>query len=294
MPLSIEGEWPSPLLSFGLVLLAIGAFGPGLAAACFAVAALATWRTPRTSSRLARFAWVFWVVAPLPILLLPLSYLFSLNSSDAARTSASQVRHLLTVTAPALFGLLPGTLRAALVFKRFLPESRTPGEIAALTAPACFVAYLIPLGILAQLAFEMRLYFGLLLLALSSLVPFAAVPRLLRPDTPDGATRVVRGVGIVQVLFNVVGAALIVLSLGEHPLLRRWLGHVDPLWTFGLVSRALAGKWLMTVVVTDLLVSKLHKAAEAVRSLAGASARETLAQKLDALGTLLTESRPSG
>jgi hypothetical protein len=109
IPLHVEGEWPSTLLTAGFVAMAIGAFGPGLAAACFTVAAIATWHALRTSGRMARFAWVFWVVAPLPILLLPLSYLFSLNIPDAARTSASQVRHLLTVTAPALFGLLPGT-----------------------------------------------------------------------------------------------------------------------------------------------------------------------------------------
>jgi hypothetical protein len=94
-------------------------------------------------------------------------------------------------------------------------------------------------------------------------------------------------------LLDVVGAALIVISLGEHPLLRRWLGQIDVLWAFGLVARALAGKWLMTVVVVDLLVSKLHRAYEAARSLAGATAREILVQKLDTLGTLLTEGPPT-
>src|SRR5205807_7062063 len=37
------------------------------------------------------------------------------NLEDSLKISATQVRHLLTVTAPAFFALLPGTLRSALV-----------------------------------------------------------------------------------------------------------------------------------------------------------------------------------
>jgi hypothetical protein len=135
----------------GLVALVVGAFGPGLVGACLALVAIWSWRRLRTSSRLARAAWVLWVLGPLPVLLLPLAHLFNLSAEDSLKTSATQVRHLPTVLAPAFFALLPGTLRAALVLERFLPESRAPGQITLLAAPACTVVYLLPLGVLAQL-----------------------------------------------------------------------------------------------------------------------------------------------
>ena len=136
----LEGDWPSIWVLLGLAALVICAFGPGLAGACLALAAAWWWRRLRTSSRLARAAWALWVLGPLPVLLLPLSYLFNLNVQDSLKTSASNVGYVLTVTTPALFALLPGILNAALVLKRFLPESRAPGQLALLAAPACTVS----------------------------------------------------------------------------------------------------------------------------------------------------------
>src|SRR5262249_59201984 len=118
------------------------------------------------------------VLGPSPLLQRPLAHLFELRAEEALKTPSNQVRHLLTVTAPAFFALLPGALRAALVLRRFLPESRAPGQITLLAAPACAVAYLIPLAVLAQLAFQWALYLGLLLLGASPLVQLLAVRRL--------------------------------------------------------------------------------------------------------------------
>jgi hypothetical protein len=201
------------------------------------------------------------------------------------------VRHILTVTAPAFFALLPGALSAALVLDRFLPESRAPGQITLLAAPACAVAYLLPLGVLAQLAFSPGLYLGLLLLAISPLVSLLAVRWLLRRDTPDRAARLVRAIGLVQGSLGALGVALVAWWLGEHPLLRDLLGRVSPVWVLGLAAKVLASKWMTTVVVTDLLVSMLHQNHESARSLAGTAEGEALARKLDALGRSL---RPAG
>ena len=123
------GEWPSPWLLLGLVAVVVGSFGPGMVGAGLALAAVWSWRRLGTSSRFVRAAWVLWVLGPLPILLLPVAHLFNLNLEDSLKTSATQVRYL--------FALLPGTLRAALVLERFLPESRAPGQITLLAAPAC-------------------------------------------------------------------------------------------------------------------------------------------------------------
>jgi hypothetical protein len=275
----------------GLVALLVGAFGPGLVGAGLALAAVWSWRRLGTSSRLARAAWVLWVLGPLPVLLLPLAHLFSLNPEDALRTSASQVRHLLTVMAPALFALLPGTLRAALVLERFLPESRAPGQITLLAAPACAVAYLLPLAVLAQLAFHGGLYLGLLLLASSPLVPLLAVRGLLRRDTPGRAAALVRTIVVIQGALGALGVALIIRWLGEHPLLRDWLGQVNAVWVAGLVAKVLASKWLTEVVVTDQLLSLLHQGRESAQAMADTAEGKALAQKLDALGQAL---RPAG
>jgi hypothetical protein len=215
-----EGARPSPCLLVGLVALAVGAFGPGLAGTYFALVAVRTWRRLGTSSWYARASWVLWALGPLPVLLLPVAQLFRLNPEDSLRTAATQVRHLVLVTAPALFALLSGVLRSALVLERFLPESRAPGQITMLAAPACSVAYLLPLAVLTQLAFHRGLYLGLLLLAASPLVPLLAVRRLLRRDTTKRAAGLVRTVVAAQGVLVALGIALIVRWLVEHPQLR--------------------------------------------------------------------------
>jgi hypothetical protein len=289
--IDFEGGWPSPWLVLGLAALVACAFGPALVGACLGLAALRSWRRLGTSSRLARAAWALWVLGPLPVLLLPLSYLFNLSAQDALTTSARNVGYVLTVTTPALFALLPGTLSAALVLKRFLPESRAPGQITLLAAPACTVSYLLPLAVLAQLAFHPGLYLGLLLLALSPLVPLLAARKLLRRDPPSRATRLLRIIVLAQGALAALGLALIVRWLGEHPVLRDLLGEVRPVWVVGWVAKVLASKWLTTVVVTDLVVSLLHQGRESVRSLADTAEGKALAEKLDALGDAL---RPAG
>jgi hypothetical protein len=236
---------------------------------------------------------VLWVLGPLPVQILPLAHLFNLNAQDSLKTSAAQVRHLLTVTAPAFFALLPGTLRAALVLKRFLPESRAPGQITMLAAPACTVAYLLPLGVLAQLAFQWELYLGLLLLAISPLVALLAARGLLRRDSSHRAAGLIRTIAVVEGAVGALGAALIALWLVEHPFLRDLLGQIDPVWLLGLAAKVLASKWLTTVVVTDLLVSMLYQVRESTQSLADTAEGEALAQKLDALADSLRRAGPS-
>jgi hypothetical protein len=280
-------EWPSPWLVLGLVALVVGAFGPALVGWGLALAAVWSWRRLGTSSRLARAAWMLWVLGPLPVLLLPVAHLFSLNAEDALKTSTSQVRLLLTVIAPALFALLPGTLRAALVLERFLPESRAPGQITLLAAPACTVAYLLPLVVLAQLAFQWGLYLGLLLVASSPLVPLLAVRWLLRRDTPKRATRLVRTIVVIQGALGALGVVLIARWVGEHPELRTLLGQINAVWVVGWVAKVLASKWLTAVVVTDLVFSMLHQGRESALSLADTAEGKALAQKLDALGQSL-------
>jgi hypothetical protein len=286
-------EWPSLWLLLGLVALVICAFGPGLGGAYLALAAVWSWRRLGTSSRLARAAWALWVLGPLPVLLLPLSYLFNLNVQDSLRTSAHNVGYILTVTTPALLALLPGTLNAALVLERFIPESRAPGQLTLLAAPACTVSYLLPLAILAQLAFQPWLYLGLLLLALSPLVPLLAVRWLLRRDTPDRAAGLVQTIVVVQGAMAAVGVALLVRWLGEHPLLRTLLGQISPVWVLGLVAKVLASKWLTTVVVTDLVLSMLYQGRESAQSLTDMAQRQALAEKLDVLGHSLRPAEPT-
>lgn len=286
-------EWPSVWFLVGFFAVLIGALGPGLLGSCYALAAIWSWRRLGRSGWYARAAWALWVLGPLPILLLPLPYLFHLNAVDSLKTSAAQVRHLLTVTVPALFALLPGAVRGALVLERFLPESRAPGQVALVAAPACAAAYLVPLGIVAQLAFHTGLYLGLLLLAVSPLVPLIAVPWLLRRDTPERARRIVWVIGALQGALGAAGVVLLLLFVADHPLLQTWLGKIDPVWAAGLVIKVLAGKWLMTVVVSDLLISMLHQGQQAAHSLTGTAEGEALGRKLDALGAALRTHHPS-
>jgi len=284
-------ESPSPWLVLGLAGVVIGALGPGLAGAGLALAAVWSWRRLGTSSRFARAAWVLWVLGPLPLLLTPVARLFDLDTMDTLKTSSTQIRQLITVTAPAFLALLPGILRAALMLERFLPESRAPGQIALLAAPACAVAYLIPLGAVAQLWFQPGLYLGLLLLACSPLVPLLAVHRLLRRNSAQRSARLVRNIVVVQVSMSALGLALVARWLGEHPLLRELLGHIKPIWVLGLAAKMLASQWLTTVVVTDVVVSLLHQGREAAQSLADTAEGNVLARKLDALGQSLRSSR---
>ncbi len=292
MHVDFAGESPSLAVWLVLATLVICALIQGLVGTGLAVAALGSWRRLRRSSKLARWTWILWVLGPLPVLLLPVSHILKLEGPDALKTSTNQALYLMTVTVPALFAILPGVLNASLVLERFLPESRAPGQITLLAAPACMLAYLLPLGVLAQFAFQFELYLGLLLLASSSIVPLVAVRGLLRRNTPKQAARLVATIGVFRFLLAGSGMLLIVIWIGEHPQLRDWIGHIDFVWVLGFVARILASKWLMTVVVTDVLVLMLYQGHESARALADKSEGELLGRKLDALGTSLRSTKP--
>ena len=212
---------------------------------------------------------------------------------DALRTSATQVRYLVAGIAPALFALLPGILRSGLVLKRFLPESRAPGQITLLAAPVCTVAYLLPLAALAQLAFQSGALPGACCSSPSRpSCRCLAVRRLLRRDPPGRAARLVRTIATIQGMLVVVGALLIVRWLGEHAQLRELArASRTPVWMAGFAAKMLASKWLTTVVVTDVLLAMMDQGRESARSLADTAEGESLARKLDALGHAL---RPDG
>jgi hypothetical protein len=284
-------EGPSAGLVLGVSALVILAFGPVLLGACLGLAAVWKWRRLGPSSRLTRVAWALWVLGPVPVLLLPLAQLFQLNEADTLKTAARNVGYILTVTTPALFALLPGTLNAGLVLKRFIPESRAPGQLTLMAAPACIVSYLLPLAVLAQVAFHPGLYVGLLILALSPLVPLLAVRWLLRRHIPNRAAGGLRTIVVTQGAVSILGLALIIAWLGEHPLFRSLLGEISPAWVVGFVAKVLASKWLTTVVVTDLLVSMLHQGRQSAQSLTDTAEGQALAEKLDVLAESL---RPAG
>jgi hypothetical protein len=287
-----DGEQPSAWLLLGLAALVVASFGPPLVGTGLALAAAGSWRRLGRSSRYTRAAWILWVLGPLPVLLLPVAHLLDLDARDALKTSATQVRYLAAGIAPALFALLPGILRSGLVLERFLPESRSPGQITLLAAPACTVAYLLPVAALAQLAFQGEVYLGLLLIAASPLVPLLAVRRLLRRDPPGRAARLVRTIASAQGVLVAAGVLLLARWLGEHARLRALLGHLDHVWLAGLAAKMLASKWLTTVVVTDVLLSMMDQARESARSLGDTAEGESLARKLDALGRALRPDRP--
>jgi hypothetical protein len=233
-----------------------------------------------------------WVLGPLPVLLIPVSYVFQLEGQAAVQTSTAQVVYLLTVTTPALFALLPGVLSASLVLKRFLPESWAPAQITLLSSSACIVVYLIPLGLLAQLAFQPQPYFGLVLIACSPVVPLLATRWLRRSNTSEQSARLVRTIGLLQGLLTALGAVLLLDWVANHPQFAAWIGNVDPVWLLGAIARVLASKWLTTVVITDLLISMLHQGHQASREIANQVEGEMLAKKLGALGQSLRSAEP--
>ncbi|MCE9561974.1 MAG: hypothetical protein K8U57_07960 [Planctomycetes bacterium] len=270
-----------------VVTLIVCAIGSGLVGTGFALGALGSWRRLGRSSRLTRWAWILWVLGPLPVLLMPISHVFRLEGQDALQTSTTQVVYLLTVTVPALFALLPGALSASLVLKRFIPESWALGQITLLASSACIVVYLLPLGLLAQLAFQPQPYFGLVLLASSPVIPLLAIRWLRRCNTSEQAARLVGAIGLFQGVLAVLGAALLIRWVGNQPQLRAWVAEVDPVWVLGMIARVLASKWLTTVVVADLLISMLFQGREASLTIATKVEGETLARKIDALGKSL-------
>lgn len=276
----------------GVLLILLCAVGSGVGGTSLTVAALSYWRRLGRSKRLARIAWMLWVLGPLPILLLPISHLLHLKGEDALKASTTMVLYLLTVTVPSLFALLPGILSGSLVLERFLPESKASGQIILLAAPSCIVVYLVPLGLVAQIAFHRELYLGLLLLAISPAIPLLAVRRLLRRNTPQMSARLVRNIGVLMGSLAAAGAILLLGWIGEHPQLQAWIGQLDPIWALGIVARVLASKWLTTVVVVDYLVSMLSQTREAGKSLAETAEGDLLGKKLDALGNAFHSAEP--
>lgn len=269
------------------LLLPLYFTGTGLLSFLLIAWAAIRWPQVRTSQRLARAAWFFYFFSPLLIFLIPPNLLVAAGDQDSLLFSLQQTWAIITFYGPGLFAFLPAVIRAALLLKRFLPESQLPGVLALLAAPFAASVYLLTLVICLQLTVNPALIVGLALITLGALLHLPYGPALLRRNPGPETRKTVGRLELLQAVLTIGGLALLALYVTEFPMLRRLLGNVSLAWFLGFIAGINANRTLLTVVLTDFLLSLLHQSQQAARQLAGTELGQALERKIDTLGSVL-------
>ena len=251
------------------------------------VVAALSWRWVRWSRRLARWAWALWFFSPLPLALIPHTWLPQAHGIDAWTNRAEQIQATLSFFLPSLFALLPAVLRTALRLKQVLPESQLPGRLATLSAPFCSVGYVLILSILLQFVVDGYLVMGFVFLAISPAPYWIWGSALLRTETPENARRTARW--IFWTCTALVGAGLFCLGrfFWDVPYIDLVLERLNFIWFLAFLVGGFANRALLTVVLCDYLLAAVHQQYESAKQWAGTPSGAALDEKMDALGKAL-------
>ncbi|MGD1979297.1 MAG: hypothetical protein PVJ98_07890 [Akkermansiaceae bacterium] len=228
----------------------------GGAAALALVAAIRWHRILQTRTH-ARLAWFCLFVIPFILGLVPLAYFIDTRKmgANSAMMSAQFAGLYFVILLPTLLGLFPGIVRSALTLKTMLPESQMPGWVALIIAPLYTLFLATGLVVAAQ---------SQDFLISTTFIAFMAAPVLVilngrRLIAPNTAEQMMQNMSILKRLIGVaygIGIGLAVLVA------LRFLNKVDVSFfdVTGFITSVLGNLFLVTVVVSDLLMSLFKEA----------------------------------
>lgn len=110
---------------------------------------------------------------------------------------------------PALLAIMPGILRASVRIKSLLPESIVPGWIIVMTAPFFTLVLLLVFVVVNQIAGNLLLVCGVLLLMASPVVFLIRTDLLIKPVTEFRERRHLDQMQVVYVVVLAIGSALL-------------------------------------------------------------------------------------
>lgn len=234
----------------------VALFSIQIATTILCVIAARSWADLPKSRSFARLAWLVQFVLPLLIFMLP----FSLLINDQLILAQIGLAALLAL-APKIFGLFPGLIRCSLTMKTLLPESSVPGWLGLLIAPFYALLLLVVAIVALQMA-EVFLAVGLVMMSIGMGVVILRSQLLLEPQGQEEASASVKRIKQQQMIFQIVGIALIGIFALKHAELE--VGWLSNLIYFAITF--IANVTLLTVVMSDFLLAMIYKARQQATS----------------------------
>lgn len=249
-------------------------------AAFLAIVAALQWNYILRTRTLARLAWGCLFCIPLLLGLIPMAYFIDLKGTGVNPAMMSfqfGLTYFILLT-PTLLGLFPGIVRSALTLKTMLPESQMPGWVALIIAPLYALFLCIGLVIAAQAQD---------FLISATFIAFIAAPVIVilngrRLITPNTSEQMMTNITIVKRQISLAYGIGIILSF---LVALRFLNKVDVSFfdVVGFISALLANLFLVTVVVSDLLITLFKEAYTRENDLRENDLLDSLTNRFDSL-----------
>jgi len=254
-----------------------------LAAVCVVIAAK-KWQSVSLSRKWSRIGWLIMFGVPMLVLMLPITSLMSFDHIQDKALREAQKMGMGTVfalgafitIAPKAIALFPGIIRSSMSLKTLIPESATPGWIAAIMAPFYAIFLVLIVSVINQIHGDLLLVGGLVCFMIGPLVYVWKGEDMVRPHTPQETTTIVAGVRKQAALFTVIGTILLSIFILRLPM----FSATDAIeFMAGVVGNVL----LMTVVAADLILALLYLSYRQNRAFAGTELEASLDQKFQSL-----------
>lgn len=271
-----------------------------------AVLALHFWSRHKLSRRFLLASWTIGFLLPFLISLLPIRLLLAevdppshvlgmpidpsvfkeLMSRLELEIGLGYGLYMFVILAPAVLTIFPAMIRAGLYTKTLLPQSPVPGWVS-IVVPVFYVMLIFAFfALLNQMAGDVLMLLGLLLLAASPLAYLLKAKQLAAPLAPEEVFPAVRGVRILALSLALAAAVVLLVFVFNSPLIEA-LEFVSPFSLLQMSVDFVAKYFLMTLVGCDLLVRLLTATRNLQLDNARArSIREGLSERLNQLTQL--------
>lgn len=254
-------------------------------AAVLTILAARQWKSVRASRRWSRAAWLVMFGVPFLVSFLPITAMMDFDQISEDLQEQEQMRMLLGASfalgvfmtiAPKAIALFPGIIRSCISLKTLVPESATPGWIAALMAPLYAIFLLTLVSVMNQMQGDMLLIGGVLCFMAGPLIYVWKAEDVVRPHTPEETTTVLHGARKQASLLTIAGVVLLGAYVVELP-------NMTAVDALSFVAGVLGNVLLMTVVAADLIVALLYHSYRQSREFAGTELEASLDAKYRAL-----------
>jgi len=243
------------------------------------------WKSVQKSRRWSRAAWLVMFGVPFLISFLPITAMMDFDEINPQLGDAEQLKTLMGATfaigvfmtiAPKAIALFPGIIRSCISLKTLVPESATPGWIAAAMAPLYAIFLLTLVSVMNQVQGDILLVGGVICYIVAPLIYVWKADQVVRPHTPEEITTVLHGVRQLASIFTIVGSVLLAAFIFRMP-------NMDFENAMSFLMGVAGNVLLMTVVAADLVVALLYQGYRQSREFAGTELEASLDVKYQAL-----------
>jgi hypothetical protein len=247
------------------------------------VVAARSWLDVGRSAKLARLGWFVLVGTPLLLAIFPWSRVLDFGhlAPQAADTVRSTLGIYLGLTlfmmlAPKLISVFPGIIRASVTLKSMLHESPVPGYTVVLFAPVYAMFVVVVFTTVNQMEGSLVLLAALACLVVAPLIYLLRAREFLKPHTAEESATLVRSVRRRSYLFNLTGAVLLLLFLGNMEGV-----SMSQVLEFFIVAGG--GVLLMMVVASDLILGLLRLEHDQAKLFIGSELADQFESKMSTL-----------